>query len=175
MEQTLLQVADSKSPVQGEGTFKKLSKEYKKKKDEEVGHTDPDLQFSGQMLDQVDYKVTSNGVTVGVFGDRAPAADGHNNLSGKSKLPTRRFIPGEGQNYKANIQKEVDRIISDVIAEQSDFKKSEFKNIGTKTDLYKQLETIFGTMLTRAELRLAVLRNEDLLDLLEELDIVDLL
>jgi hypothetical protein len=175
VEQTLLNVAESQSPVQGEGKFKALSKAYKGKKLEEVGHGKADLQFSGTMLDEVSFEPTKDGIRIGVFGERAPAADGHNNLSGESALPKRRFIPAEGQSYKANIEREVSRIISDVVAENSSFKKKDFEDISSKSGLYSRLEAIFGTALSRAELKLAALRNEDLVDLLDDLDILDLL
>lgn len=175
VEQTIILGTQSKSPVQGASNFKALtSKEYKLKKQKEVGNTKANLEFSGQMWDEFDYEPTDKGVAVGVYGERAPAADGHNNLSGKSSLPTRRSIPDVGQNYKKDIQKEVERIIADVIAEESTFKRKDFINITTKKALYDRLATIFGPM-SRAELNLAVFRSEELTNLMKELDLVGLL
>ena len=175
VEQTLVSMNQKTSPVQGEGNFKALtSKEYKKKKKLEVGNTNADLEFEGVMKDELDFKVTKDGVKVGVFGERAPAADGHNNLSGKSQLPKRRFLPDEGQNYKKNIQTEVDRIIADAIAEDISFKKSMFRDVDTKKALYAKLSDIFGPM-TRSELELSVYRNEDLFEILKDLDLLGLL
>ena len=173
VEQTLISLDQKKSPVQGEGSFKPLSPLYKKKKQNEVGNTDANLEFDGLMKDSLDFVPTKSGVRIGVYGERAPAADGHNNLSGNSNLPTRRFLPKEGQQYKANIEREVERIIADAIAEETTFKKSEFKNITSKKELYEKLAQTFGG--TRAEIALAVFRNEALVDLLGELDLVKLL
>lgn len=173
VEQTLISMDQKKSPVQGEGSFKPLSPLYKKKKQNDVGSTDANLEFDGLMKDQLDFKPTKSGVRIGVYGERAPAADGHNNLSGDSSLPTRRFLPKEGQQYKENIQREVERIIADAIADETTFKKSEFRNIETKKELYEKLAQTFGG--TKAEIALAVFRNADLVDLLTELDLIRLL
>jgi hypothetical protein len=167
-------MAEKKSPVQGVGAFKQLSKDYKKRKLDEVGSGEANLEFDGIMKDETDFEPTENGLAIGVFGERAGAADGHNNLSGKSQLPTRQFLPDLGQAYKKPIAKEVDRIIADIIAEESSFKKSDFKNITTKKELYEKLAQIFGEA-TRNELQLSVFRNEELTDMLTELDLVRLI
>jgi hypothetical protein len=174
VEQTLINMAEKKSPVQGVGSFKALSKDYKKRKLEEVGSGEANLEFDGIMKDETDFEPTDNGLAIGVFGERAGAADGHNNLSGKSQLPLRQFLPDVGQAYKKPIAKEVDRIIADIIAEEATFKKSDFKYITTKKELYEKLAQIFGEA-TRYELQLSVYRNEDMTDLLTELDLIRLL
>lgn len=174
VEQTLVSMNEKKSPVQGEGGFKPLSKLYRKKKLDEVGSGEANLEFDGVMKDELNFHATENGIEIGVYGERAGAADGHNNLSGKSRLPTRRFLPDEGQNYKRGIQQEVDRIVADAIGELINFKKSDFKGIETKRELYDKLADIFGPM-SRAELQLSVYRNEELTDLLASLDLLGLL
>ena len=174
VEQTLVSMNEQKSPVRGEGSFKPLSPEYKKRKKLEVGSTSPNLEFDGILKDELNYEVTRNGVAIGVFGERAPAADGHNNLSGKSALPTRRFLPDEGQVYKGTIEKEVKRIVADMIAEELSFSKKDFEGIETKAALYNKLKSIFGD-LPRGELQLAVYRNEDLTVIFKKLNLMDLL
>lgn len=174
VEQTLIHMGEKKSPVQGVGNFPSLSKEYKKRKLEEVGSGEANLEFDGLMKDETDFEPAETGIHFGVFGERAPAADGHNDLSGKSNLPLRQFIPDVGQNFKKPIQQEVKRIIADIIAEEATFKKSDFKGITTKKELYEKLAEIFGTM-SRTELSTAVFRNEELTDLLADLDLLGLL
>jgi len=174
VEQTLISMNEKKSPVQGEGGFQPLSKLYKKKKLEEVGSGEANLEFDGVMKDELEFHPTKTGIEIGVYGERAGAADGHNNLSGKSQLPTRRFLPDEGQSYKKPLQTEVDRIIADAIADEMGFKKSDFKGIETKKELYDKLAEIFGD-LTRSELNLAVFRSEDLTGILDDLDLLGLL
>lgn len=174
VEQTLINMTEKKSPVQGVGSFKALSKTYKKRKLEEVGSGEANLEFDGIMKDETDFEPTERGLAIGVFGERAGAADGHNNLSGKSQLPTRQFLPDVGQAYKKPIAKEVDRIIADILAEETTFKKSDFREITTKKELYTKLTEIFGEA-TRNELQLAVFRNEDLVDILKELNLLELL
>lgn len=174
VETTLISIEQGKSPVSGEGNFKALSPKYREFKKREGGTPKPNLEFNGDLKDQLDFEITKDGVRVGVFGDRAPAADGHNNLSGKSSLPKRRFLPDEGQNYKRDTQREVERIIADVISEESTFKPRDFKSITTSGALYDKL----GNMLvlnSRREINLAVIRNEDLQDVLKESGMYDLL
>ena len=174
VEQTLVSMAEKKSPVQGAPNFKSLSKEYKKRKLEEVGSGEANLEFDGLMKDETDFEPTENGIAIGVFGERAGAADGHNNLSGKSQLPLRQFIPDVGQSYKKKITQEVQRIIADIVAEENTFSASDFRGINTRKTLYEKLAEIFGPM-PRSELQLAVFRNEDLTDLLKDLDLLGLL
>lgn len=175
VEQTLVSMGEKKSPVAGEGSFKALSPLYKKKKIEVVGSGNADLEFDGIMKDELTFIPNDKGIDIGVFGERAGAADGHNNLSGNSQLPKRRFLPDKGQEYKKETMREVDRIIADVIAENSTFKKSDFKNIETKKELYDKLKTIFGSDMSRSELNIAVFRNEELTNIFKELDLIGLL
>lgn len=174
VEQTLTSMAEKKSPVQGAPNFKPLSKAYKKRKLSEVGSGDPNLEFDGTMKDELDFKPNEKGISFGVFGERAGAADGHNNLSGKSDLPLRQFIPDVGQSFKKNIKIEVERIVADIIAEETTFRKSDFEDITTKRELYEKLAELFGEM-PRAELQLIVFRNEELTDILKGLDLLGLL
>lgn len=174
IEQTLISMNQKQSPVKGEGSFKALSPDYKKFKLKEVGSKEANLEFDGEMKDSLDYEPTPFGISLGVYGDRAGAADGHNNLSGKSSLPTRKFLPDEGQSYKSPIQKEVERIVADIVAEETKFKKSMFRDVSTKAELYEVLTTIFGKG-SRAELKLSVFRNEELTDMLDDLNLLGLL
>lgn len=176
VEQTLLSVGSQKSPIDGETWKKLISKEYKKKKLDEVGNTDADLQLSGQTLDELSWKMTENGIKIGVFGGRAPVADGHSNISGKSKLPRRRFIPDVGQDYKGPIATEVDRIVADIVSQNvQDVRLSQLTKIKNKTQLYNYLADLFGVELSRAELKLAVYRNQDVLDLLDAAGLIGLI
>jgi hypothetical protein len=174
VEQTLASMGEKKSPVQGAPNFPSLSLKYKKRKKEEVGSTEANLEFDGTMKDEIAFEGNKDGISIGVYGERAGAADGHNNLSGKSKLPLRQFLPDEGESYKSNITKEVDRIIADIVAEEQTIKESDFEDIETKKELYDKLGEVFGPM-NRTELRLSVFRNEDLTDILSNLNLIDLL
>jgi hypothetical protein len=154
--------------------FQPLSKEYKKKKQEEGLEGVPNLEESGDMLDSLDFKVTRDGIEIGIFGKDAPKADGHNNLSGDSILPERRFIPAIGEGFTTSIEKEVDRIIADAMAEESKPSKQELDSIETKSGLYNYLSEVFG-LTSRSELRLVVLRSDAWLDALSDADLLDLL
>jgi len=175
VEQTSISISEKKSPIKGEAWKKALSPEYAKLKLREVGNKESNLEFTGTMLDELTFEPTKEGVKIGVIGDRAPAADGHNNLSGKSSLPQRRFLPAEGQEYKGPIMKEVERIVADALASNSNVSARTFKGITPKKELYAKLNSIVGGGLSGPEIRLAVYRNDDLLDALKESGALDYL
>lgn len=172
VEQTLVNAAESSSLVKGEKIPALTSKQYKLKKRAEVGNSSANLELSGEMLDSVDYKVSGETVTIGVFGDAALRADGHNNFSGKSSLPKRRIFPAEGQEYKDQVMREVRRIIADY--KTSNVKESVLNEVETKSELYEALKQITG-LTSRSEIKLAVLRSDRLLALLEDMELEDLL
>jgi len=159
IEQILLDVAKRRSPVSGE-TFQPLTSDYRKKKQEEGGQGVPNLELSGDMLDELDYRLTEDGIEIGVFGSSAPKADGHNNLSGDSPLPTRQFIPDVGETFRPAIQNEVERIVADGKAESiSESDIEEFADdVRTPSELYDKLGTLLG-LTSQTEIRKAVLRS----------------
>ncbi len=172
VEQTLVNASESKSLVKGEQIPALTSKQYKLKKRGEVGNAKANLELSGEMLDSVDFNASGTSLTIGVYGDAALRADGHNNFSGKSSLPKRRIFPDEGQQYKADVVKEIARIASDYKSEK--VKAKLFEDVSTKTDLYSVLSQELG-LKSRSEIKLAVLRNQTLLSLLEDMELTDLL
>lgn len=175
VEQTLADIASAKSPVAGEGSFPALKKgPYREKKLEELGTAKADQQFSGETLDEFDFKSTSNGIKIGVFGDRAPVFDGHNNLSGKSSLPRRRSLPDEGQKYRPEIEKEINRIIADVAREDLGISREELAGVSTRRGLVSLLRSKFGD-LSMTELALAVFRSPELVEMLRRRDLLRLL
>jgi hypothetical protein len=174
IEQTLLAVGEAKSPISGEGWKKTLSPSYKKEKAEAGGSLIANMELHGDMLSSLDYELTDEGVKIGVFGSEAPKADGHNNFSGESELPNRRFLPDEGQAYKDKIQRGVQEIINDILAEEVSIDRGSLENVESSSQLYDVLGSIF-TGASRVQIKRAVLGNPDLFDLLTELDLLDLL
>lgn len=169
IENTLLSISQKKSPVKGEGQFKALSSDYKKKKMSEVGNSIPNLELSGSMLDSLDYKVVGDSIKIGVFGKEAPKADGHNNFSGDSTLPKRRFIPDKGQDYTEQIAKEVDRIIADKKSENIGGKfRGDLEDVTTKAEFFQVIGDFLG-LSSRSEITDAIFRNQDLFDVLDEM------
>lgn len=105
-------MGDAKSPVTGRN-FKALDKDYAKRK-ADVARPIANLELSGDMLDALDYEIKGNEIEIGIWGDEAPKADGHNNHSGDSSLPTRRFIPKQGEdNFRPSILQQVKSIIEE--------------------------------------------------------------
>lgn len=107
----LRKVEEGRSPVSGRGSFKKLSKQYAS--EEKGGDRTANLELDGDMLDALTSKNRKGDtIEVGIFkSSQVPKADGHNNFSGDSKLPTRRFIPKGDESFKRDIMTGVKRII----------------------------------------------------------------
>lgn len=116
-ESVLSYVGEETSPVSGRGQFKKLSKDYSKEKKELVGNTKPNLESSGALLDSVKVIEKGTALVLTVDSDEMDKADGHNNFSGESKLPTRRFIPkaSDGETFKRDILDGIKQIVKDEI------------------------------------------------------------
>jgi hypothetical protein len=126
------------------------------------------------MLGSLDYKTDgADRLEIGVFGSDAPKADGHNNLSGDSNLPLRRFIPDEGDVYDSAIQDLVSEAIAAYKGDNLTIKASDLEEIGTKKELYAELEALFGPY-TQAELKRFALGSE-LKFLLDDYNLLDLL
>lgn len=111
LESVLSDVADAKSPVAGYGAFPKLSKAYKSKKDSEGGTPIANLELSGDMLSALEVKKKGERLVLQIVGKEAAKADGHNNHSGDSELPLRRFIPTDTETFKRDILTGISRII----------------------------------------------------------------
>lgn len=148
-----------------------LSKEYAKEKQADIGNKRVNLEYTGQMLDQLGYRPTREGIEFGVFGSRAEVADGHNNLSGESDLPQRRFLPDVDQNFKRDIVIEINRIIKDKQAEQVELGRRDVATIRTKEELNELLRDVLPGM-TKDQRRNAVLRSNDLRALLDEFNLL---
>lgn len=110
VNEILRATSKGKSPVKGE-TFKTLTEAYADK--EKGGSKRPNLRLEGDMMDDLGYTLLrDNLVKIGIEGSQAPKADGHNQISEEAKQWSsktgrekykRRFIPAEGQEFKANI------------------------------------------------------------------------
>lgn len=157
IEQILLSVGESKSPLSGE-RFKALSKDYRAKKMAEGAPGVPNLELNGDMLSSLTYEEKDEGIEIGVFGADAPKADGHNNFSGKSSLPERRFLPSQGEGFKPSIEKEIQAIVQDAIAEEAEIIEAEFDEASSSSTFYDVLISQLGVE-TRAEARATVLRT----------------
>jgi len=93
-----------------------LSPDYKKVKKAKGGKPVANLELEGDMLSALNIVKRSNSLTLSVRGDQADKADGHNNHSGESKLPLRRFVPSEadGDTFSPKIMKGIENIIQNV-------------------------------------------------------------
>jgi len=174
VSEILSSVNGAKSPVAGE-SWPGLSKGYKKIKVGQGGTSTPDMQLSGSMLDSLKFKATTDGVEVGFFNKEAAKADGHNKLSGReNNTPQRRFLPEEGQDFIASIQKGIEEIVADAVVESEKMVKADFEGVETKSDLMRVLSEKFDGM-SRTEITAAVLRSVELTELLDDLNLLELL
>jgi hypothetical protein len=112
LNETLRDLSRGVSPLTG-SPFKSLSKEYANA--QKGGDTTPNLELEGDMLDDYDVRSTEGQsyVEIGFFkgSDQIPKADGHNNWSGRSELPQRRFIPKSDEQYRDGITNGINQII----------------------------------------------------------------
>lgn len=126
LDEILSRVGSGESPVSGE-RFKQLTKKYADKM--KGGNRTPNLELEGDMLASLGYRRTSNGVAVGIMEkSQRPKADGHNNFSGQSSLPKRRFIPAPDQNFKTDIESGIQDIVSSYEETQQDLVPSDQLN-----------------------------------------------
>lgn len=120
VNEILRYVQDGSSPVSGYRQFKKLNKEYAK--EEKGGNTTPNMELNGDMLDSLKFESRrGSDIEVGIFkSSQVGKADGHNNFSGDSKLPLRRFIPDENESFKREIESKIKTIINDYASGRED-------------------------------------------------------
>lgn len=163
VDRILDSVASTNSPLAGYGSFKGLSGEYKALKKADGRGSKPNLEFTGDMLDSLDWRVKKSGVEIGVYGSDAPKADGHNNLSGKSSLPLRRFLPKGKDTFNRDILKEVDGIIKDAISEKGkrSFNRGDLIGINSKTEFWEYLQGFYPGF-SRSDIRRSLTNNPEL-------------
>jgi len=111
IEEILLRVAEGKSPLKGTPTWKRLGKNFANKF--KGGNRTPDLELEGDLLDALISKNRrGDEIEVGIFkASQTGKADGHNNHSGDSNLPLRRFIPDEDEQFYQKITKGIEEIV----------------------------------------------------------------
>jgi len=163
-------VGESKSPLDG-SRFRALSKAYRIEKQAEGAPGVPNLELNGDMLSSLEYVEKEEGIEIGVFGSEAPKADGHNNLSGKSSLPERRFLPAEGETFKSSIEKEIRGIVNDYVAQDSDIRPDEFQEASSSSTFYDILMDQLKVE-SRAEARNTVLRTPKWFDFITKAGLI---
>lgn len=171
VEQTNIYLSKAQSPVEGE-SFPGLSSNYKKYKQSENLPGVPNLEFTGNMRDSIDARpIGPHTVEFGVFGETSLQADGHNNFSGKSELPKRRFIPTEEQQLKSGIRSRIKDIIDDYRVEDVEITRSDIAEISTEIELWSFLKETFPE-LTRSEITDTILRNVAVAQLFDEFNLL---
>lgn len=110
-EKVLDYVGSGESPVSGVRKFKALNEKYAK--EQKGGSRLPNLELEGDMLNAVKVIPKGKKLRLTLDEDQQDKADGHNNFSGLSNLPPRRFVPKEddGQTFKEDIIKHIRDIV----------------------------------------------------------------
>ncbi len=168
-------MAGAKSPVAGEA-FPSLSKNYSKEKKEAGFSGRADLERTGSLKDSITFRQTSKGIEIGIFDDKENAgkADGHCNFSGDSPLPQRRFLPDEGQSFKSDIQREIERIVREKFVEDVDVKLRDLRGIDSREAFNEMLDEFFPE-LSRAEAIRAIISSEDMYAMFDEAGLLEYL
>lgn len=109
---------EAKSPVYG-NEFVGLSKGYKKIKSKVSGSAKANMELYGDMLDELEARVNGYEISVGFHSDTSELtrnkADNHNKWTSKSfktKVPMRRFIPKDEENFSKEIMRDIKEIIA---------------------------------------------------------------
>ena len=108
-------VGEGKSPIAGQGNFKKLSKTYAN--EEKSGDRLPNLDLFGDMLDSLKFKDAGDGIEFGIYNKKqAIKAYAHNTgFEGHPVLESpslkRQFIPDKGQKLRRDITQGIEQII----------------------------------------------------------------
>lgn len=110
LEQVLQDVGKAFSPVL-DAPFDPLSKSYSKFKRSKGRGGRANLEFKGDLLNALKTKVQGNQITLITEGKQAGKADGHNNHSGRSLLPERRYIPKPRESFREGILDGMRRIV----------------------------------------------------------------
>lgn len=117
LTQVLKDTSQGLSAVTGRQWKITLNEDYAKRKQAAGGTPIANLELEGDLLQAV--RIVREGDTklkLFVEEDQSDKADGHNNHSGDSKLPRRRFIPNEddGDTFRAGINKQITKVVKEV-------------------------------------------------------------
>lgn len=172
----LLSVGGAKSPISGE-SWPGLSSAYKKFKISQNRPGKANMEFSGDMLDSLDGKVSGSGrLTMGYFGsDEAGKAEGHNQFaSSGGNNPKRRSLPGVDQVFKRGTVAQIDELIAEAVADNVKLPINKLKRVTSKQGLFEVLGDIFPGS-SRSNITDAILTSDDMMQQLSELDLLQLL
>ena len=111
-DEVLSFVGSGKSPVKGGAWKRTLSPEYKKQKAKKSSALFANMELTGDMLDSLECVAVGENLELRIKGKQADKADGHNNHTGRSRLPRREFIPKENQTFKEQILQGIREIIA---------------------------------------------------------------
>jgi len=134
LNEVLRQLDKGTSPVKGEGRFRILNSKYSKTF--KGGVKNANLELEGDLKDSLIVKpATGSFIKFGHEGTEVPKADGHNQISSKSKrwaasmadpkegtlaFPRRRYIPDSNQKFTETITNEIETIIKEFVPEQGE-------------------------------------------------------
>jgi len=95
-----------RSPVKGQFSYPKLSKEYADFKQSKVGNKKPNLRLNGELLESLDVEADDDSFTISVTGSDENIKKAYNHNVGDT-LPKRQFIPNDNQTFKGEVVKAI--------------------------------------------------------------------
>lgn len=167
VNQTLNSLSSQQSPVKGAPYDTTLTKKYKAMKSADGRGTSANLEFKGDLHASLKGRSSEDGILLGHFNKQAAKADGHNNLSGDSELPERRYLPKPSEQYKKPIQTGLEQIVANEIAKRSAVSDIRLSQINTKADFYRVFSEVLQTT-SRTQIRKAIFTSSKLLEKIEK-------
>lgn len=116
IKETMLDyIGEMKSPVSGGRWVKTLSTSYLKKKEEESGVSQANLELTGHLLDNLSVDVKGSNIVIDVDPEDRGKALGH--LTGEygksSKEKPRKFMPQPGESFKKQILSDLKTLLEE--------------------------------------------------------------
>ena len=118
LTQVLEDIAKGISSVSGR-KWKGLSPQYKDVKAKETSAVKANLELTGEMLDDLDWRLKNKRIEIGWFKDKDQTIKAFNHNTGDT-LPKRQSIPRPSEKFRPGIRKEMDAIINEVLRDNED-------------------------------------------------------
>lgn len=118
LTQVLEDIAKGISSVSGR-KWRGLSPKYKEVKAQETSAVKANLELSGDMLDDLGWRLKNKRIEFGWFKDKDQTIKAFNHNTGDTN-PKRQSIPKPAEKFRPGIRKEMDAIINEILEANED-------------------------------------------------------
>ncbi len=118
LDQVLQDIASGRSSVSGK-KWKGLSPEYKDTKAGFTSGKGANLELTGEMLDDLNWRLVNGRIEIGWFNDADQSIKAFNHNKGDT-LPKRQSIPLPSESFRPGIRREMDAIINEILEDHED-------------------------------------------------------